>query len=52
MKLSHIHMLVLNLGVSLVLTVVGCSSGAKKERLTKTSDPIQLGVAAAKDVPL
>jgi len=52
MKLSHRQILVLSLGLSLVLTVVGCSRSAKTERAAKTNDSIQLGVAVAKDVPI
>jgi len=52
MKLSHIQILVLKLGLSLVLTASGCSRSAKTERSAKTNDSIQLGVAATKDVPL
>ena len=52
MKLSHIQMLVLSLGLSLVLTVVGCSRSAKTERAAKTNDSIQLGVAVAKEIPI
>ena len=52
MKLSHIHIFVLSLGLPLVLTVVGCSRSANKEHSATTSDSIQLGVAAAKDVPI
>src|SRR5882672_3389578 len=52
MKLSHSQILVLNVGTSLVLTVVGCSRGAKTERSAKTSESIQLGMAVTKDVPV
>jgi multidrug efflux system membrane fusion protein len=52
MKLSHNQILVLSLGMSLVLTIVGCSRSAKAERSAKTSNSIQLGVAATKDVPI
>src|SRR5437016_12230928 len=52
MKLSHRQILVLGLGMSLVLTVVGCSRSAKKELAAKTNNSIQLGVAVAKDVPI
>src|SRR5437667_4059255 len=52
MKLSHIQMLVLSLGLSLVLTVAGCSRSAKKQIAAKTNDAIQVGVAITKDVPI
>src|SRR6266567_1732690 len=52
MKLSHIQILVLCLGLSLVLTVAGCSRSAKKELAAKTNDSIQVGVAVTKDVPI
>src|SRR5437773_1815233 len=52
MKLSHRQILVLSLGLSLVLTVVGCSRSAKKELAAKNNNSIQLGVAVAKDVPI
>ena len=52
MKLSHIQILVLSLGLSLVLTVAGCSRSAKTERSAKTNDAIQIGVAVTKDVPI
>src|SRR5947208_2010173 len=52
MKLSHMKILVPGLGMSLVLTVVGCSRSAKKTLAAKTNDSIQLGVAVAKDVPI
>ena len=52
MKLSHIQILVLSLGLSLVLTVAGCSRSAKTERSAKTNDAIQAGVAVTKDVPI
>src|SRR6185369_15375937 len=39
-------------GMSLMLTIVGCSRSAKAERSAKTSNSIQLGVAATKDVPI
>jgi len=44
MKLSHIQILVPSLGLSLVLTVAGCSRSAKTERSAKTNDAIQVGV--------
>ena len=52
MKFSHMQILVLSLGMSLVLTVAGCSRRAKKRLAAKTNDSIQLGVAVAKDVPI
>jgi len=52
MKFTYIQMLTLSLGLSLMLTVVGCSPGAKKELAAKASDPIQLGLAVTKDVPI
>ena len=52
MKLSNLQMLVLSLGTVLVLAVVGCSRRATTERLAKTNDAVQLGVAVAKDVPI
>ena len=52
MKLSYNQILVLSLGLSLVLTVVGCSRSAKTARSAKSSDSIQLGVAVSKDVPI
>src|SRR6185369_2860827 len=51
-KRSHNQILVLSLGLSLALTVVGCSRSRKKELAAKTSDPIQVGVAVTKDVPI
>jgi multidrug efflux system membrane fusion protein len=52
MKLTYIQILPLSLGLSLVVTVVGCSHSAKKELAAKASDPIQLGLAVTKDVPI
>jgi membrane fusion protein, multidrug efflux system len=52
MKLPHNQILVLSLGLSLALTVVGCSRSTKKDLAAKTSDPIQVGVAVTKDVPI
>src|SRR5213592_4745080 len=52
MKFSHNQILVLSLGLSLVLTVAGCSRSAKKEIAAKTNDAIQVGVAITKDVPI
>ena len=52
MKLSHNQILVLSLGLSLALTVAGCSRSRKKEVAAKTSDPIQVGVAVTKDIPI
>jgi len=52
MKFSHMQILVLSLGMSLVLTVVGCSRSAKGKPAAKANDSIQLGVAVAKDVPI
>jgi multidrug efflux system membrane fusion protein len=52
MKLSHNPILVLGFGLSLALTVVGCSRKANKELAAKTTDPIQVGVAVTKDVPI
>jgi len=52
MKLNHFQILVLSLGLSLVVTVVGCSRSAKKELAAKATDTIQLGLAVTKDVPI
>lgn len=52
MKHSLNQIIVLSLGLSIALTAAGCSHSTKKERSAKTNDPIQLGVAAAKDVPI
>jgi multidrug efflux system membrane fusion protein len=52
MKLSHNQILVLGFGLSLALTVAGCSRSTKKELAAKTSGPIQVGVAITKDVPI
>jgi multidrug efflux system membrane fusion protein len=52
MKLSHIQILVRSLGLSLVLTVAGCSRSAMTERSAKTNDAIQVGVAVTKEVPI
>src|SRR5881409_482876 len=52
MKLSHMQILVLGLGISLVLTVESCSRSAKKRLAAKTKDSIQLGVAVAKEIPI
>jgi multidrug efflux system membrane fusion protein len=52
MILTYIQILPLSLGLSLVVTVVGCSHSAKKELAAKASDPIQLGLAVTKDVPI
>ena len=52
MKLTYIQILHLSLGLSLVVTVVGCSHSAKKELAAKASDPIQFGLAVTKDVPI
>jgi len=52
MKLTYLQILPLSLALSLVVTVVGCSRSAKKERAAKASDQIQLGLAVTKDVPI
>src|SRR5436190_16643750 len=51
MKLLHSQILVLGLGMSLVLTVVGCSRSAMTHRSANSDDSIQLGIAVLKDVP-
>jgi len=52
MKRSHVQIFVMSLGMSLVLTVVGCSRSAKKDSSAKSNDWIQLGVVVTKDVPI
>jgi multidrug efflux system membrane fusion protein len=52
MILTYIQILPLSLGLSLVMTLVGCSHSAKKELAAKASDPIQVGLAVTKDVPI
>jgi multidrug efflux system membrane fusion protein len=52
MILTYIQILPLSLALSLVVTVVGCSHSAKKELAAKASDPIQVGLAVTKDVPI
>ena len=51
-KLTYIQMLALSLALSLLVTDVGCSHRPKKGLAAKASDPIQLGLAVTKDVPI
>lgn len=52
MKHLPSQIIVLSLGLALALTVAGCSRSANKELAAKSSDPIRLGIAVAKDVPI
>jgi multidrug efflux system membrane fusion protein len=52
MKRSHNQLLVQSFGTLLMLAAVGCSRSAQIHRSANSNNPIQIGIAVVKDVPI
>lgn len=51
-RFSYAQVIGLTLGLAIALTVLRSPSSAKKQMSAKASDPVQLGLAVTKDVPI